>query len=262
MQRGYLNQKAHEPARALADFRAAEATGKAPKSVVIDRAYASAANGDHPQAVSLLRSAIDRADAGELPLDAHQRYNVRNAIANYSREWGVIASAGFRGARGRDQCRRRGDQYAGRFGVQHAGSVLAAPAFNDQHGTLELYTRLLNTLYDEGGTYESIRAVDPCTGESTPDARARADRLSRSRSTTGWPSTIASFGMRYAFGQTGLSAGIERRQFLGSATRTGDVYPASAAVQCRMQLALNPPLESSTWPATAWPAVPVAGCPT
>ncbi|MEE9875797.1 MAG: hypothetical protein PBU97_03350 [Stenotrophomonas maltophilia] len=28
MQRGYLNQKAHEPARALADFRAAEATGK------------------------------------------------------------------------------------------------------------------------------------------------------------------------------------------------------------------------------------------
>ncbi|WP_251259278.1 hypothetical protein, partial [Enterobacter hormaechei] len=74
------------------------------------------------------------------------------------------------------------------------------PAFNDQHGTLELYARLLNTLYDEGGTYESIRAVDPCTGESTPDARARAERLSHSRSTTGWPSTIASFGMRYAFG--------------------------------------------------------------
>lgn len=99
MQRGYLNQKAHEPARALADFRAAEATGRAPKSVVLDQAYASAANGDHPQAVTLLRSAIDRADAGELPLDERQRYNVRNAIANYSREWGVIASAGFRGAR-------------------------------------------------------------------------------------------------------------------------------------------------------------------
>ncbi|TFY07731.1 hypothetical protein, partial [Escherichia coli] len=89
MQRGYLNQKAHEPARALADFRAAEATGKAPKSVVLDQAYASAANGYHPQAVTLLRSAIDRADAGELPLDERQRYNVRNAIANYSREWGV-----------------------------------------------------------------------------------------------------------------------------------------------------------------------------
>ncbi len=101
MQRGYLNQKAHEPARALADFRAAEATGRAPKSVVLDQAYASAANGDHPQAVTLLRSAIDRADAGELPLDERQRYNVRNAIANYSREWGVIASAGFRGARQR-----------------------------------------------------------------------------------------------------------------------------------------------------------------
>ncbi|QGM03939.1 NfrA family protein [Stenotrophomonas maltophilia] len=247
MQRGYLNQKADEPARALADFRAAEATGRAPKSVVLDQAYASAANGDHPQAVSLLRSAIDRADVGELPLDEHQRYNVRNAIANYSREWGVVASAGFRGA-------RQAATNVGGAAISTPGdSVFSAleafwrlPAFNDQHGTLELYARLLNTLYDEGGTYESIRAVDPCTGESTPDARARAERLSHSRSTTGWPSTIASFGLRYAFGQTGLSAGIERRQFLGSATRQGEVYPASAAVQCRLQLALNRPLEAST----------------
>lgn len=247
MQRGYLNQKAHEPARALADFRAAEATGRAPKSVVLDQAYASAANGDHPQAVTLLRSAIDRTDAGELPLDERQRYNVRNAIANYSREWGVIASAGFRGA-------RQAATNVGGAAISTPGdsvfSTLEAfwrpPAFNDQHGTLELYARLLNTLYDEGGTYESIRAVDPCTGESTPDARARAERLSHSRSTTGWPSTIASFGMRYAFGQTGLSAGLERRQFLGSATRQGEVYPASAAVQCRLQLARNPPLEAST----------------
>ncbi|HFL1973814.1 NfrA family protein [Stenotrophomonas maltophilia] len=247
MQRGYLNQKAHEPARALADFRAAEATGRAPKSVVLDQAYASAANGDHPQAVTLLRSAIDRADAGELPLDERQRYNVRNAIANYSREWGVIASAGFRGA-------RQAATNVGGAAISTPGdsmfSTLEAfwrpPAFNDQHGTLELYARLLNTLYDEGGTYESIRAVDPCTGESTPDARARAERLSHSRSTTGWPSTIASFGLRYAFGQTGLSAGIERRQFLGSATRQGEVYPESAAVQCRLQLALNRPLEAST----------------
>ncbi|WP_459040959.1 NfrA family protein [Stenotrophomonas sp. PSU-St19] len=247
MQRGYLNQKAHEPAQALADFRAAEATGKAPKSVVLDQAYASAANGNTPQAASLLRTAIDRADAGDLQLDEHQRYNVRNAIANYSREWGVIASAGFRGA-------RQAATNVGGAAISTPGdsvfSTLEAfwrpPAFNDQHGTLELYARLLNMLYDEGGTYESIRAVDPCTGESTPDARARAKRLGHSRSTTGWPSTIASFGMRYAFGQTGLSAGIERRQFLGSATRQGEVYPASAAVQCRLQLALNPPLEAST----------------
>lgn len=126
MQRGYLNQKARDPAQALADFRAAEATGKAPKSVVLDQAYASAANGDHPQAVTLLRSAIDRADAGELALDEHQRYNVRNAIANYSRV-GRDRFGGFPWrAPGRNQCRRCGDQHAGRFGVQHAGGVLAA----------------------------------------------------------------------------------------------------------------------------------------
>ncbi|WP_425530475.1 hypothetical protein, partial [Stenotrophomonas maltophilia] len=89
----------------------------------------------------------------------------RNAIANYSREWGVIASAGFRGA-------RQAATNVGGAAISTPGdsvfSTLEAfwrpPAFNDQHGTLELYARLLNTLYDQGGTYESIRAVDPCTG--------------------------------------------------------------------------------------------------
>lgn len=247
MQRGYLHQRVGEPEQALADFRAAQATGKAPPTVILDQAYASAASGANRDAVTLLRGAIDSADAGTLKLDTAQRYNTRSSIANLSREWGVIASAGYRGARqaatnlGGAAISTPGDSV---FGTLEA--FWRPPALNTRHGTLEAYARIANTLYDEGGTFESILAVDPCTGEATEDARARAERLSRSRSIAGWPSTVASFGVRYAFGQTGLSAGIERRQFAGTATRNGGIYPDSTAIQCRIQLDSNRPLQINT----------------
>lgn len=244
MQRGYLNQRSGRPEQALADFRAAEATGKAPPGVLLDQAYASAASGDNRQAVTLLRGAIDSADLGTLKLDKAQRYNTRSSIANLSREWGIIASAGYRGAR--QAATNLGGAAISTPGDSAFGTVEAfwrpSPTHN-RHGTLEAYARLANTLYDGGGTFESIQAVDPCTGEVRDDERARAERLSHSRSIAGWPSSIASFGVRYAFAQTGLSAGIERRQFIGSATRNGGIYPDSAAVQCRIQVESYRPLQ-------------------
>jgi hypothetical protein len=247
MQRGYLNQRAGDPRHALGDFQAAEATGKAPPTVVLDQAYANAALGQHTEAVTLLRGAIDSADAGTLPLDTAQRYNTRSSIANYSREWGMTLSAGYRGARqaatnlGGAAISTPGDSV---FGTLEA--FWRPEKTNNRHGTLELYARLANTLYDEGGTFESLQAIDPCTGIPSEDARARAERLSRSRSIAGWPSTIGSFGARYTFGQTGLSAGLERRQFLGTATRNGGVYPDSAAIQCRIQVESSQPLQMTT----------------
>lgn len=244
MQRGYLNQRVGEPEQALADFRAAEATGKAPPTVRLDQAYASAASGDNRQAVTLLRAAIDSADLGTLKLDKAQRYNTRSSIANLSREWGIIASAGYRGAR--QAATNLGGAAISTPGDSAFGTLEAfwrpSPT-NNRHGTLEAYARLANTLYDGGGTFESIQSVDPCTGAVRDDERARAERLSHSRSIAGWPSSIASFGVRYAFAQTGLSAGIERRQFIGSATRNGGIYPDSAAVQCRIQIESYRPLQ-------------------
>lgn len=246
MQRGYLNQRVGEPAQALADFRAAEATGKAPRTVVMDQAFASAAIGDHRQAVTLLRGAIDSADAGQLPLDKAQRFNTRSAIANYSREWGVTASAGYRGSR--QAATNLGGASISTPGASVFGTLEAfwrPQATNNQHGTLEAYARIANTLYDEGGTFESLLFTDPCTGLDTPDNRERAERLSRSRSIAGWPSTIGSFGVRYAFGQTGFSVGLERRQFLGSATRRGGIYADSAAMRCRIQIESERPLQAN-----------------
>lgn len=246
MQRGYLHRQAGEPERALADFLAAAATGNAPSTVVLDQAYASAATDDKRRTVGLLHAAIDHADRGALQLDQTQRYNLRNASADLSREWGMVAAAGYRGARqaasnlGGAAISTPGDAV---FGTLEA--FWRPPALDNRHGRLEAYARIANTLYDEGGTYESVLAVDPCTGQASQDARERAERLSRSRSIAGWPSTIGSLGVRYMFGDTGISAGIERRQFLGSATRSGSIYPDSAAIQCEIQQRAAQPLQAN-----------------
>lgn len=244
MQRGYLNQRIDKPALALADFRAAEATGKAPKAVVLDQAYASAAMGNTKQAVSLLRNAIDQADAGQLPLNATQRYNTRSAIAGYQREWGMSASTGYRSA-------RQASMTSGGAAISSVGDSLFGTmeafwrpsAVNNQHGVLEAYVRLAGTLYDEGGTYESLLMIDPCTGDSRSDLRDSVERMSRSRSTTGFPSTVGSLGLRYSFGQTGFSLGLERRQFFGTATRGGGIYAESAMDRCRIQVEAERPLQ-------------------
>lgn len=241
MQRGYLYQRRGQPGQALADFSAAEATGAAPPTVLLDRAYATANTGDNRQATALLRTAIDRADQGTLPLDGTQRYNTRSSIAALGREWGMSASAGYRGAR--QAASNLGGAAISTPGDAAFGTLEAfwrPPRFNTRHGMLEAYARMSGTLYDQGGSFESLQTVDPCTGERDPDARDRAERLSRSRSIAGWPSTVGALGLRYTFGRTGLSAGLERRQFLGTATRNGGLYPDSPAVQCRIQQASAP----------------------
>lgn len=236
MQRAYLRQRLGQPELALQDFRAAEATGKAPPTVVLDQAYSMSAMGDNRQAVEQLKHAIDLDDQGKLGLDPQQRYNTRSSIAGLSREWGAIASAGYRGA-------RPATSSLGGAAISTPGDAVFStaevfwrpPQTNNQYGMLEAYARMSNTLYDQGSKFESQQFVDPCTGISTPDSREASLRTSSSKSVTGWPSTIGSLGIRYMLADTGLTFGLERRFFLGSATREGTLYPKSSAVQCDIQ---------------------------
>ncbi|WP_203564835.1 NfrA family protein [Bordetella pseudohinzii] len=242
LQRAYLRQRLGEPELALADFRAAQATGQAPPSVTLDQAYALSALGRNPEAVEQLKQGIDMADAGQLPLDPQQRYNTRSAIANLSREWGASLSAGYRGA-------RPANSSLGGAAISTPGDAVFStaevfwrpPQTNNRYGMLEAYARLSNTLYDEGSTFESVKFVDPCTGEVTDDSRARSERVQNTRTVTGWPSTIGALGLRYLLADTGLTFGLERRFFLGSATRQGTLYPQSSLVQCGIQRGFDQP---------------------
>lgn len=232
MQRGYLRMRTAQPARAREDFRAARDTGKAPKTVVLDEAYALSAMGEKPAAVRQLKHAIDMDDAGTLQLDEQQRHNTRSAITAYDREWGATVTASYRGARPSTTIANAGQSSAGDSIFSTAELYWRPSQFNDQNGVLEVYGRLSNTLWDEGGKFRSNGAVDPCTKQALDGGG-----VSDSQSVTGFPSTIGALGVRYTLSDTGFTFGIERRFLLGSATREGTANPGKNTDRCDFQTA-------------------------
>ncbi|QXH51700.1 tetratricopeptide repeat protein [Pseudomonas fakonensis] len=230
MQRGYLRMRTKQPERAREDFRAAADTGKAPKTIILDEAYALSAMGEKPAAVEKLKQAIDMDDAGKLDLDAQQRQNTRSAITGFDREWGATVTLSYRGARPTTTIANAGQSSAGDSVFSTAELYWRPSQFNDQNGVLEVYGRLSNTLWDEGGSFRSSGAVDPCTKQALD-----AGSVSDSQSVTGWPSTVGALGVRYVLSDTGFTFGLERRFLLGSATREGTANPGNSTDRCDFQ---------------------------
>ncbi|WP_194790451.1 NfrA family protein [Pseudomonas sp. UFMG81] len=230
MQRGYLRMRTRQPARAREDFRAAQDTGKAPKTVMLDEAYALSAMGEKPKAVRQLKHVIDLDDQGTLDLDAQQRHDTRSAITAFDREWGATVTTSYRGARPSTTIANAGQSSAGDSVFSTAELYWRPSQFNDQNGVLEVYGRMSNTLWDEGGRFKAAGAIDPCSKQALDD-----NGSSDSKSVSGFPSTIGSLGVRYSIADTGFTVGLERRFLLGSATRQGTASPGKNSVRCELQ---------------------------
>lgn len=223
MQRGYLHINMKKPSLALDDFRAARATGKAPPAAIVSEGFAQGSAGDRPGAIATLKSAIDMADEGKIKLTDEERLNTRGGISGFSREWGATVSLGYRGARP-----------AGAIG----GAPLVVPGdavfstaevywrpwnfLNTSTRTFELYGRLSNTLYNGNGKTLAQTVANPCGAGSITVNEASNSGIS------GFPTTVGALGMRFTPDTSwGLTFGLERQFFLGSATRQGYFTPSS-----------------------------------
>ena len=86
-----------EAARTLFASADADAAGKLPDSALQDSAYASLRAGKDSEAVNYFRRTIDAADALKLRLEPQMLFDTRRAVAEITREGGVIASLNYRG---------------------------------------------------------------------------------------------------------------------------------------------------------------------
>ncbi|MGN6651517.1 NfrA family protein [Trinickia sp.] len=231
MQRGYLYQRENQPEKAVADFRAARATGNAPPTSILDEGYALANAGDKRRAVDTLKQAIDMNDAGKLALTPEQRFNTRSSVGGLSREWGATVSAGYRGARpagaglGGAAVTVPGDAVFGSAEVFWRPSMI----LNSTTRVFEVYGRLTQTLANGAGETPAQTVMDPCTNTPVNVNESVNNGLS------GMPTTTGSLGIRFTPStQYGLTFGLERQFNLGSATRSGTVTPASNSLRCRL----------------------------
>lgn len=227
-QRGYLRLVLGEPLLALEDFVAARNTGNAPATSLLDEAYAMAATGRRATAAAMLRQAIDDADAGKMPLDAQQRFDTRSAVASFSREWGVTASVGYRGARAPSNgLVGQPISVPGNAVFSTVEAYWRPPEFlNSSASTFDVYGRLSNTLHTGTDVTGAQSVPDPCGG-NIDVAETRTQAVS------GFPTTTGALGVRYTpWTDKNLTFGLERQFFLGTATRNGSLNPSSNAVRC------------------------------
>ena len=177
--------------------------------------------GDKRGAVDRLKEAIDQDDAGKLDLTPQQRFDTRSSIAGLSREWGGYISTGYRGA-------RPASSGLGGAAITVPGDAVFSTAeifwrpsdfLNSSTRTFELYGRLSNTLYNNGGKTASQTVSNPCGG-----GNIQVDETSNN-GISGLPTTVGSLGMRFTPStEVGLTFGLERQFNLGSATRQGHVH--------------------------------------
>ena len=94
----YLAVRVGDDAQALAYFNRADATGKLANTAYQDAAFSALRSRQDDQAIAYFKRTIDDAQALKLTMSPQLQFNTRRAVAEVSREWGLIASLNYRGA--------------------------------------------------------------------------------------------------------------------------------------------------------------------
>ncbi|HEY1611900.1 MAG TPA: bacteriophage N4 adsorption protein A [Paraburkholderia sp.] len=100
LQAAYVAQRAGDDRRAFAYFAQADAAGQLPPQAAADAGYAAFRAHLDPEAAQFFRRAIDYGTSppdGVAPATLPQLQDLRNAHADVTRTWGVIASLSYRG---------------------------------------------------------------------------------------------------------------------------------------------------------------------
>ena len=93
----YLAARLGNDVQALAYFNRANANSKLPNTAYEDAAFAAVRSREDGQALAYFKRVIDDAQALKLKMAPQLQFNTRRAVAEVSREWGLIASLSYRG---------------------------------------------------------------------------------------------------------------------------------------------------------------------
>lgn len=94
----YLAARVGDDAQALVAFNRADASGQLVNTAYQDAAFAALRARDDAQAIGYFKRTIDDAQALKLRMEPQLLFNTRRAVAEVSRETGLIASLSYRGA--------------------------------------------------------------------------------------------------------------------------------------------------------------------
>ena len=226
MQRGYLHQRMRP--RALRDFQAAR-HGQGPPTAILDEGYALSGVGDK-------RGAVDRLGSHRPGRRRQARPDPAAALRHPQQHRRPVARVG-RLHLDRLPGRAAGLVRPGRAAITVPGDAVFSTAeifwrpsdfLNSSTRTFELYGRLSNTLYNNGGKTASQTVSNPCGG-----GNIQVDETSNN-GISGLPTTVGSLGMRFTPStEVGLTFGLERQFNLGHAA--GHVHATARRTALRAE---------------------------
>lgn len=177
----YLAARVGDDQAARTLFASADAAGKLPDSALQDSAYASLRAGRDKEAVDYFKRTIDAAESLKLKLEPQMLFDTRRAVADISREGGVIASLTYRG----------GGSVVSGFGATRdvvgnktaqAGVEAYWRPFGYRNGRyVELFARGFETLYSQAGGATGIDSLQTALGIRWKPLSAHNAVLSLSR---------------------------------------------------------------------------------
>lgn len=94
----YLAASVGDDAEALAAFDRADATGQLKNTAYQDAAFAALRSRNDAQAIGYFKRTVDEVEGLRLQMAPQLLFDTRRAVAEVSRDWGIIASLSYRGA--------------------------------------------------------------------------------------------------------------------------------------------------------------------
>lgn len=156
----YLAVRVGDDGQALEAFNRADGSGRLANTAWRDAAFAAVRTGQDAQAIGYFKRSIDDAGALKLALTPQQLFETRRAVAEVSREAGVIASLSYRGGvsglglppgTATDSLQAGAEAYWRPWGFRNGRYT-------------ELFARGFETLYSKGGGTTGSKTLQTAVG--------------------------------------------------------------------------------------------------
>lgn len=162
---GYLASSVGDDKLALASFDRARASGQLPATAALDAGYAAKRQFENRKAVDYITFALDSGIAGDPRFDQQRLFDVKREAADLLRVWGINSSISY-GKVGAAPNPFANVVPTSRYTTQVGSELYYRPeAFGNRNGsTFDLFGRLFQTLYEQGGGPTGMRTTQGMLG--------------------------------------------------------------------------------------------------
>lgn len=161
----YLAAAVGDDETALRLFDRAAAAGQLPPRATIDAGYTAMRRFENAKAIAYLKEGIDARADSRITLDDQKLFETKRTVADLSREWGVNSSITYGKVGSAPNPFLTLNNLPSNYTSQLGTELYYRPEWGNRNGAIfDLFGRLFETLYDQGGGPTGWRTTQGMVG--------------------------------------------------------------------------------------------------